>query len=403
MGEDYIRFMHISDSHFGVHYALKPKNLIRRAYGELFFQKVTDVIQKAISDHDVDFIIHSGDFFNRSKPPPEVVDRAVKAFQPAIKKEIPIYILPGNHERSRLPLGLLPFSNGNINLFKKPSSFIFEKNGIIIKLAGFPYIRKDAKRQFSSVVKKAWFQCNDRQTKKPDYSILVIHQLIEGSCIENYTFKRGYNVVSFKQIPPKFNYIACGHVHRFQFLYSSRLNSIQSTNKFYSVKQDYNNHSWQFNSNLDQNSPIFRNPLISYAGSLERVSLTERVEPKGYLICQLQPLKKGIQSIDYRFNELPAIIMRYFVWDLYKASIVDYVNQTLDILYRIHKGSKASQKQREKGVIAILRIKIRGRGNYSKKDIKYLKQEARRCNIFLSFSFRFQEKKKNLEITSTMA
>ena len=120
--------------------------MLRRAYGELFFQKIANVIQKAISNHHIDFIIHSGDFFNRSKPPPDVIDRAVKSFRPAIQKEIPIYILPGNHERSKLPLGLLPFSNGNINLFKKPSSFIFEKNGITIKLTGFPYIRKNAKK-----------------------------------------------------------------------------------------------------------------------------------------------------------------------------------------------------------------------------------------------------------------
>ncbi|MHA2247426.1 MAG: metallophosphoesterase family protein, partial [Candidatus Hodarchaeales archaeon] len=121
MPEKSIRFLHISDTHFGAHYALRPKNLKRRAYGELFFRKITEVLNKAISVHHVDFIIHSGDFFNRSKPPPEVVNRGIKPFQLAAQKGIPIYVLPGNHERSRLPLGLLPFYD-NINLFTKPSS-----------------------------------------------------------------------------------------------------------------------------------------------------------------------------------------------------------------------------------------------------------------------------------------
>ncbi|MFX0123288.1 MAG: exonuclease SbcCD subunit D [Candidatus Hodarchaeota archaeon] len=388
MSEEFIRFLHISDSHFGVHYALKPKNLLRRSYGESFFRKVTEVIQKAISDHSVDFIIHSGDFFNRSQPHPEIIDRAVKSFQPAIQREIPIYILPGNHERSKLPLGLLPFSNGNINLFKKPSSFIFEKNGITIKLTGFPYMRKNVKGKFNTLVREAWFQCTGKQTKKPDFSILVIHQLIKGSCIENYTFKRGHNVVSFRQIPQKFNYIACGHVHRFQFLYNTRLNSIQSSNEFCSAKQDYSNHSWQFSNETSPTSPIFRGPLISYAGSLERVSLVERREPKGYIICQIETSKHGIQSINYNFHELPAIQMMYLIWDLHKAPMADYVKQTLNTLNRFHINRISSQSHRENDLTAILRVMIRGTGIYSNKDIKYLKQEARRCNIYLTISYR---------------
>lgn len=367
--------------------------MMRRAYGESFFQKVADVIQKAISDQKIDFIIHSGDFFNRSKPPPEVIDRAVKSFQPAIQKEIPIYILPGNHERSKLPLGLLPF-NGNFNLFTKPTSFIFEKNGNTIKLTGFPYIRKNVKRKFNSLVKRAWFQCEGKQIKKPDFSILVIHQLIKGSCIENYTFRRNHNVVSFQQIPQKFNYIACGHVHRFQFLHNTKLDSIQSTNEFYSAKQDSSNHSWQFSNVPSQKSPIFRGPLISYAGSLERVSLAERKEPKGYIVCQLQASKHGIQSIEYKFHELPAINMVYLVWDLSKTSMADYVKQTLDTLYRVHTNSKSSQSQSEKRLTAIFRIRIRGKGSYSNEDIKYLRQEARRCNIYLTFSYRSVFEKK---------
>jgi DNA repair exonuclease SbcCD nuclease subunit len=383
VGEDYIRFLHISDTHFGVSYALKPKNLLRRAYGELFFQKVADVVQKAISKHQIDFIIHSGDFFNRSKPPPEVVDRAVKSLKPAIHKEIPIYILPGNHERSKLPLGLLPFSNENIHLFSKPQSYIYEKNGISIKLSGFPYIRKNVKKHFNSLIKKAWSQCVGQSTKS-DYSILVIHQLIEGSYIENYTFRRGHNVVSFKPVPQKFNYIACGHVHRFQFLLNPQLKSIWSTNKFYSVQQNSKKHSLYFKGRSNLSSSISRGPLISYAGSLERVSLAERNEPKGYIIGELVATKRGIQSIGFEFHELPAIRMVYLIWDLNEGTMVEYVKKTLETIYEIH----TDHKQSEKGIVAIFRIRIRGKGVYSKQDINYLKQEAIRCNIYLNFTYK---------------
>ncbi|MFX1516867.1 MAG: exonuclease SbcCD subunit D, partial [Promethearchaeota archaeon] len=296
---------------------------------------------------------------------------------------VPIYILPGNHERSKLPLGLLPFTNENIHLFSKPSSFIFKKNDVKIKLTGFPYIRRNVKRNFHSLVKKAWFH----QREKTDFAILMIHQLIEGSCIENYTFRRGHNVIMFKQIPQKFNYIACGHVHRFQFLYNPRLGSIRSTNKFFSLKQHVSNHTWQFDGRLKVPSPLFRGPLLSYAGSLERVSLAERNEPKGYIIGQCETTKNGVQSIEYRFHNLPAVKILYINWDLYKATMTDYVDKTLDTLYNIHANSEL-QNQGENAITAIFRIRIRGNGSYSKKDIEYVREEARRCNTYLTFSYK---------------
>jgi len=389
VGEDSIKFLHLSDSHFGAHYALKPKNLHRRAYGELFFQKVSKLIRKAISEHKIDFIIHSGDFFNQSKPPSEVINYGVKSIEPAIREEIPIYILPGNHERSKLPLGLLPFSNGNFNLFRKPSSFIFEKNGIKIKITGFPYIRKKIKYKFKLLVKKAWFNCNRKQVK-PDYSILVIHQLIEGSCIENYTFHKGnHNVLPFQQIPRKFNYVACGHIHRFQFLYNNRANSSRSTNKSFSIRQNCRKHTWQFWDKHDLRSSSFRDPLIAYAGSIERVSFAERNEPKGYIIGQVQfsPPNHKIQTVKFQFHELNAIRMVYLVWDLYKANMDDYINQTLDKLYRIHSEILSSRNERDRFLVAILKIKIKGNGSYSSDKIRYLKQEAEHLDIYLTFSY----------------
>ena len=95
MGKDTVRFLHLSDTHFGVHYALKPRNHLRRAYGELFFRKVEEVIRRAISIHKIDFIIHSGDFFNRSKPPHEVVDRGVKPFNLLPERGFPFLLSQG--------------------------------------------------------------------------------------------------------------------------------------------------------------------------------------------------------------------------------------------------------------------------------------------------------------------
>ncbi|MFX0014012.1 MAG: exonuclease SbcCD subunit D [Promethearchaeota archaeon] len=380
-----VRFLHLSDTHFGVHFALHPKNLNRRAYGELFFQKVNDLINKSISRHQVDFIIHSGDFFNRSNPPPEIVDRGVQSFQLATREGIPIFVLPGNHERSKLPFGLLPFSD-NINLFSKPCSFFFKKNGISIKLMGFPYIRENIKRKFKTLIKKASQKSSGDFAKKADYQILVIHQLIEGSCIENFIFRRGANIVSFLQIPKKFHYIACGHVHRFQLLYKTRLNPTQSTSKFFLAEQKDNHQSWYFSDENGLNSSVFQNPLIIYPGSVERVSFAERNEPKGYIIGHLRFPDNEIQNNTYEFHQLPAVNMMYLIWDLSITDLDENINQTLEKMYKAHLRSSPLHDKKENSLTAIFRIKIKSRSYPSPEKLKYLRLEAKRLNIYLTFS-----------------
>ena len=385
MGKNSIRFLHLSDTHFGVHYALKPRNLLRRAYSELFFLKVEEIIRKAISIHEIDFIIHSGDFFNRSKPPPEVVDRGVKPFQLAARKGIPVFIVPGNHERSRLPLGLLPFSNDNLNIFSDPRSYLFEKNGISIKITGFPYIRNEARNTFSEILKKAWNNSSSCKKMRYDYSILVVHQLLAGCRIENYTFSRGPDVVPILQALRKFNYIACGHVHRFQFLYKKSSPFLKSTNRFFLAEQDHRGCNWHFDDKFSDCSQI-PNPIIAYAGSLERVSFMERNEPKGYIIGELKPSNKGhrMMNLKCQFHELSAVKMIYNIWDLSKSSANDYINQTIEEMCDLHSTYKLNRNKRWGDLTGIIRIGIKGQRLPNNAFLDYLKEEAKRLGFYLT-------------------
>lgn len=385
MGKDAIRFLHLSDTHFGVHYALKPRNLLRRAYGELFFRKVEKVIREAISIHKINFIIHSGDFFNRSKPPPEVVDRGVKPFQLAARKGIPVFIIPGNHERSRLPLGLLPFSNDNFNLFAEPCSYLLKKNGVSIKITGFPYIRHNARNTFSEILKKAWNNNFSDNSMKYDFSILVVHQLLAGSRVENYTFRKGYDVVPMLQVLRKFDYIACGHVHRFQFLYEKGSPMLKSANRFYSVKQGYSACDWYFDDEYS-NYSHFPNPVTAYAGSLERVSIQERNEPKGYLIGELKPSTTGHRTMKskYQFHEVSAVKMIHDIWDLSKSSPNDCINQTLEEMYDFHSTYKSNRNKPREGLTGIIRIRIQGHRLPNNSFLDHFKQEAKRLGFYLT-------------------
>ncbi|MFQ6124948.1 MAG: exonuclease SbcCD subunit D [Candidatus Heimdallarchaeota archaeon] len=396
MDEHSIRFLHFADTHFGVNYALKPKNIQRRAYGELFFQKAKDIIETAISKHKVDFILHAGDFFNRSKPPPSVIERAMQPFLLAAKNEIPVYILPGNHERSKLPLGLITYYD-DIHLLTKPSSYCFEKYGIRIKITGFPHIKHDVKNKVGATLRRAWFNYHGNDHILPHYFIMLTHQLIEGSRIESYTFRRGYNVVLFQQIPKKFHYVVCGHVHRFQYLFKPpglvRDSSIvQSTNRYWSIRQKCSKKIWQFNDEQKFTSSRFKYPVIAYSGSLERVSVVERNEPKGYIIGKLYLSEQGdkIQIAEYSFHPLSAIEMVYCVWDLSKVSINEGVDQSIEKLYSINSSSNNPRIKEKRVLSAVFRIKILGKWKSSAETLEkfdFLRQEAKRLNIYLTFSY----------------
>jgi len=385
MTDTSIKFLQIADTHFGVHYALKPRNLLRRAYGNLFFQKAEETLTEVITKYKVDFILHVGDFFNRSKPPDEVVDRAVKPFvNAAVNLGVPIYILPGNHERSKLPLGLLSYHD-NIHVFKNPSSFIFEKNGILIKITGFPYIKHESRLKFSKIVNQAW-KNTITNNERPHYTILAIHQLIEGSCVEHYTFKKsGHNVIPFDQITtkekvPKFNYIACGHVHRFQFLYQDSSSNIISTNEHISVIQDPEKQSWKFDNEIQKKVPQ-KGSVVCYSGSLERVSMAERNEPKGYIIGDLK-FSETNHRASFKFHKLSSIPMYYLVWDLTQASMHEWVDRTLNTLYTMTNVPTKSPLR------AVYRIKVKGKDDRKAKNLDFLKQEAKRLKVYLTFTFR---------------
>lgn len=82
--------------------------------------------------------------------------------------------------------------------------------------------------------------------------------------------------------------------------------------------------------------------------------------------------------------------MVYCVWDLSKESIHECVDQTLEKLYSINSSRLKPQYKEERTLSAVLRIKIAGKWDSSSgtsEKLDFLKQEAKRLNIYLTFSY----------------
>jgi len=91
-------FIHLADTHLGLNWPAIPD--IRKvqipAYGKAF----SYVIERAI-EYEVDFVIHSGDFVEHSRPTIPALRRAILELRKLKERGIPFIVTRGTHDSSR--------------------------------------------------------------------------------------------------------------------------------------------------------------------------------------------------------------------------------------------------------------------------------------------------------------
>ena len=251
-----IRVVFFSDTHLGYDFPVRPR-LERPRRGPDFFANFQRVLDHA-SRTRADIVIHGGDFFFRSRLPSLIVDRAYQTLFEFTGNDIPIVIVPGNHERSQLPPSLF-LNHPNIHVLDRPRTYRFEIRGESLAVTGFPYL-KNVRRGFEAAMSEG-----DR-LQPTDYRLLCVHHAVDGAVVGpgNFTFRGGADVIDQAQLPAGFDAVLAGHVPRRQVL------------------------------NYD--------PPVVYCGSIERTSFAEKDEQKGF--CELM-LHRDTALPEIEFHELP--------------------------------------------------------------------------------------------------
>lgn len=249
----------------GYDYPVKPRvKRSRRGYD--FFNNFQDILNYAV-DQKVDLVVHGGDLFFRSKIPPMIVDLAYNMLYDFAENDIPIVIVPGNHERSELPVSFLT-SHPNIHIFDEPRSLILEIAGKHVALCGFPFIPHNLRSNFPYVVKELLEGVEDT-----DLNLLCLHQSVAGAKVKGYTFFYGQDVIGLEDIPELFDAVLCGHIHRRQTL-------------------------WKYTAHKEI-------PIL-YPGSIERTSFAEKDEEKGFYILHFKDEDEGIRLARIEEVNLPS-------------------------------------------------------------------------------------------------
>ncbi len=264
-----IRILLIADTHLGYDLPFRPR-IQRRRRGPEFFANFERALKPALN-HEVDAVVHGGDVLYRSKVPPRLVEMAFEPLKRVAESGVPVYLVPGNHERSAIPHGHLAQHPG-IHLFDRPRTFILQTKQGALALAGFPFVRTAVRKHYLDLVAQTgWCQ------KEADGYVLCVHQSVDGATVgpSGYTFRYSHDVIRSGDIPAGFAAVLAGHIHRFQVL-----------------TKDLRGRPLK--------APVF------YPGSIERTSFAEKEEPKGYLILEFETLKTSTAGLkDWAFHELP--------------------------------------------------------------------------------------------------
>ena len=268
MAGDRIRILFVADTHLGFDLPTRAR-IQRRRRGHDFLANYATALAPALAG-DVDIVVHGGDVFHRSKVPTSVAWQAFEPLARVADRGVPVFVVPGNHERGRIPQIRFAQHPG-IHLFDRPRTFTLDIRGTRLAIAGFPSERNDVRAKFADLL-----QATRWQTEDADVRLLCIHQCVEGATVgpNDYTFTTASDVIRARDLPAGFCAVLSGHIHRHQVL------------------------------TRDLRGGPIAAPVL-YPGSIERTSFAEADETKGYMTVDVT-CDAGDTRLGWQFHPLAA-------------------------------------------------------------------------------------------------
>jgi exonuclease SbcD len=237
-----MRFVHISDSHLGA------SGFSRRLSSSGYNQREEDICNSFASAVDQiievspDFVLHSGDLFHSVRPTNRIINFAIRQILRIVNLQIPMVIISGNHDTPK----------------QRSVGSVFSFFEVFSPLLHLIYKNKYERINISHIAIHAIPHCLDQENfkeeltkikidKETKYNILMLHGVVAG--IPEFSMGE----LSEQEIPTSyfdlgFNYVALGHYHRHCEV----------------------------------------EPGVVYAGSTERLSMSELGQEKGFVEVNLE-------------------------------------------------------------------------------------------------------------------
>ncbi len=263
-----IRVLLLADSHLGFDLPLNPR-VERRRRGYDFLANHEKALTAAVSGA-VDLVVHGGDLFHRPRVPRSLAFQAFRSFLKLADVGVPVFVVPGNHEKSRIPHKDLA-SHPNLHIFQRPETRVIEVRGQRVALTGFPYERRNIRERFTLLLSESGW-CH----QPADARLLCMHHCVEGATVgpSDFTFRYAPDVIRCADLPGDFAAVVSGHIHRHQVLWTDL-----------------------------EGSPL--SAPVLYPGSVERTAFAEIGEEKGFMLLEIGTGETGGRLEGHEFVPLP--------------------------------------------------------------------------------------------------
>lgn len=289
-----IKFIHLSDIHIG----LQTHGKINPATGkntrlEDIVKSLDFVFDYALKE-SVDLVLIAGDIFHRENPhPTEEIEFARRVVNLVEESRTKVVMVLGNHDYPSAggkasAVEIFPALDiEGVTIVRKPGLHTLDTENGQVQIACLPWagrsglVSKDEYKSLSTQeiqieIEKILIAIIRDLASKTDNSnpaiflghLSVRNAKLSGTEIDTITISDPIIPVS-ELNNGAFNYVALGHIHRFQDL----------------NKDDF--------------------PPIVYSGSIERIDFTEEKEKKGFVIGEIVESEEGWKC-EYEFIETPA-------------------------------------------------------------------------------------------------
>ncbi len=337
-----MRFVHISDSHLGA------SGFSRRLSASGYNQREEDICNSFASAIDQiielkpDFILHTGDLFHSVRPTNRIINFAIRQILRIANQQIPMVIISGNHDTPKQRSVGSVFSF--FEVFSPFLRLVYKNKYECININQMRSIHRTTIHAIPHCLDQENFReelAQVKTSKESKYNILMLHGVVAG--IPEFSMGE----LSEQEIPTSyfdrgFDYVALGHYHRHCEVA----------------------------------------PGVVYAGSTERLSMSELGQEKGFVEVEIQDSKFKLQNSKFKFHSVACR-------DMIELPLLDAKDLDPDGVYEGMEERTNSQNIMDK----IVRLKIINIPEHVYNSLDFRKIAELKSKAFY-FDLRFEKKEK---------
>lgn len=288
-----LRILHLADIHLGMenYGRVDPVTGLSTRLGD--FLKTLNIALDWALNNDVHMVLIAGDIFKNRDPTPTVQREFARCIHKLSAAGLPTFILVGNHDvpnalqRANTVEIYSTLAVPNVTVAQKPGVHTVQTKVGKLQIVALPWLsrsylmtRLDLRNLTPDELNKQLLDLVegfiDTSAEKLDPSlpaVLTAHASVQGAVFSSERdIMLGQDVVLPKSMVanPRFDYVAMGHIHKYQVLSENR-------------------------------------PPIIYPGSLERIDFGEQGDKKGFVSVEIgDPGPDGVRPVKHEFHEVPA-------------------------------------------------------------------------------------------------